>query len=130
MFLNHLSPLLVSALLTSTGASASSSGSDASRSCSELAARREETDAAATRLAEWMERHCPGALENTDSFCRLQSGLLLERLDELGQLKAAIAANGCHRIGLSSPQMPDVELSAYQPVTFPSAPKSVEGASL
>ncbi|HSP17923.1 MAG TPA: hypothetical protein VLQ79_00300, partial [Myxococcaceae bacterium] len=42
-------------------------------------------------------RHCPGALEDTDPFCRLQSHALLERLDELGELKAALAANGCDR---------------------------------
>jgi hypothetical protein len=42
-----------------------------------------------------MERNCPGALEESQPFCRLQSGLLLERLDALGQLKAAIAAREC-----------------------------------
>ena len=66
-----------------------------SRSCAELVALRVATEAGATRLAEWMERHCPGALEDTQPFCRLQSDLLLERLDELGEVKAALDAKHC-----------------------------------
>jgi hypothetical protein len=42
-----------------------------------------------------MERHCPRALEDTQPFCRLQSDLLLERLDELGEVKAALDAKRC-----------------------------------
>jgi hypothetical protein len=100
MFVNLVMPVALSAILSSTGSFVPSSKAEESRSCAELAARREETDAAATRLAVWMERHCPGALEQTEPFCRLQSRLLLERLDELGQLKAAIAAKLCELLGV------------------------------
>jgi hypothetical protein len=44
-----------------------------------------------------MERHCPGAPEDTDPFCRFQSRSLLERLAELGEVKAAMEAKGCDR---------------------------------
>jgi hypothetical protein len=53
--------------------------------------------AASTRLAAWMERHCPGSLETTEPFCKLQSGVLLERLEEIGELKTALEAKGCER---------------------------------
>jgi len=94
MFMNPVSPLLLFTL-TGAGSSAPSSEGYASRSCAELARSREETDAAATRLAAWMEGHCPGALEDTQPFCRLQSRALLERLTDLGALKEALAAKGC-----------------------------------
>jgi len=93
MFANWVGPLFLSALLSSTGSSAVNA--DASRSCTELVVLREETDAATARLAAWMERHCPGALENTDPFCRFQSRSLLEHLAELGEVKAALEAKGC-----------------------------------
>jgi len=92
MFASSVGPLLLSALLSSTGSSAASGDS---RSCGELVALREEADAAAARLAAWMERHCPGTLEDSDSFCRFQSRSLLERLAELGEVKAALEAKGC-----------------------------------
>ena len=94
MLVNQLIPLVLCAVLSS-GSSAPSSEAYASRSCAELGALREDTDAAASRLAAWMERHCPGALEQTQPFCRLQSRGLLERLDELGELKALLHAKGC-----------------------------------
>jgi hypothetical protein len=93
MFVHPLIRVSLSLLLSS--AAAPSSKSYASRSCTELAAERSDTDAAAARLAEWMERHCPGEMENTEPFCKLQSQTLLERLDELGELKAALAAKRC-----------------------------------
>src|SRR5215469_12445913 len=93
MFANWMGSFLLSALLSSAGSSAASA--DASRSCAELVARRDEANDAATRLAKWMERHCPGALEDTDPFCRFQSRSLLERLADLGELKEALAAKGC-----------------------------------
>jgi hypothetical protein len=94
MFVNPISPLFLFTL-TAAGASAPSSEGYGSRSCAELAQSRQETDAAATRLAAWMERHCPGALEDTQPFCRLQSRALLERLADLGSLKEALAAKEC-----------------------------------
>src|SRR5690349_10343603 len=93
MFLNAVSPFLLAALLAAPNSPLS--GASAGRSCAELAKAREEADAVSTRLAAWMERHCPGSLETTEPFCRLQSGLLLNRLDELGQLKAALASKRC-----------------------------------
>jgi hypothetical protein len=93
MFGNWVGPLVLSALLSSTGALAASA--DPSRSCAELVALRQEAAATATRLAQWMERHCPGTLEDTDPFCRVQSRSLLERLDELGEVQAALEAKGC-----------------------------------
>jgi hypothetical protein len=93
MFANWVGTLVLSALLSSTGPSAASA--DASRTCAELVALREETDASAARLAAWMERHCPGALEDTDPFCRFQSRSLLERLAELGEVKVALEEKGC-----------------------------------
>jgi hypothetical protein len=93
MFGNVVGPFVLAALLVATGSSAS--GADAARSCAELVALREEADAAAARLAAWMEAHCPGALEDTDPFCRFQSRSLLERLAELGEVKAALEAKGC-----------------------------------
>jgi hypothetical protein len=83
------------ALLAAAASSTTSSEAPASRSCSELARSREDAEAGAARLAAWMEAHCPGTLEETEPFCRLQSSLLLERLDALGQLKAALAAKRC-----------------------------------
>jgi hypothetical protein len=93
MFANWVGPLFMSALLPSTCSSAARV--DASRSCTELVALREETDAAAARLAGWMEQHCPGTLEDTDPFCRFQSRSLLERLAELSEVKAALEARRC-----------------------------------
>jgi hypothetical protein len=97
MFVSAVGPLLLSALLSSTGSSASSSQAYASRSCDGTGGVKEETDAEATRLAEWRERHCSGALENTEAFCRLQSRSLLGPLAELGEVKAALEAKGCDR---------------------------------
>jgi hypothetical protein len=88
MFVNLLTALLAASAL-------SASEPDASKSCAELVALREEADAAAARLAAWMERHCPGALEDTDPFCRFQSRSLLERLADLGEVKQALEAKGC-----------------------------------
>jgi hypothetical protein len=85
----------VFAALLTAAASSTLSDAYASRSCTELTRSRDDAEAAATRLADWMERHCPGVSEQTEPFCRLQSGLLLERLDALGQLKAALAAKQC-----------------------------------
>jgi hypothetical protein len=96
MFVNPIGPLLLFAL-TAAGTSAPWSEGYGSRSCAELARSREKMDAAATRLAAWMERHCPGALEDTQPFCRLQSRALLERLADLGSLKEALAAKRCER---------------------------------
>src|SRR5215475_15081507 len=87
MFLNLVASLFISALL--------SSEAYVSPSCAELERAREEAEAAAARLGTWMEHHCPGALEDTEPFCRLQSRALLEQLVELGELKAAHAAKGC-----------------------------------
>jgi hypothetical protein len=87
----------VSLWLLLSAAAAPSSDASASRSCVELARSREEAENAASRLAAWMERHCPGEMERTTPFCRMQSGLLLERLDALGELKAALEAKGCDR---------------------------------
>ena len=95
MFVNPVAPLLVPVLLTAATSSASWSDAYVSRSCPELARSRLEADDAASRLAAWMERHCPGSLEVTEPFCRMQSGQLLERLAELGQLKGALEAKGC-----------------------------------
>ena len=95
MFLHHVALLVLSAILWSGSASGASSKAYASVSCAELTELREATDAATTRLAEWMERHCPGVLEDTDPFCRLQAHALLERLAEFGELKAALDAKGC-----------------------------------
>jgi len=95
MFVKAIHLLVTSVLVLSASSSAPGPEAYASRSCAELAAKRNETDAAATRLAAWMERHCPGAREDTDSFCRRQSGFLLDRLAELGKVKAAIAAQRC-----------------------------------
>ena len=94
MFVNPISPLLLFTL-TTAGPSAPSSEGYGVRSCAELARSREETDASATRLAAWMERHCPGVLEDTDPFCRFQSRSLLERLAVLGEVKAVLEAKGC-----------------------------------
>jgi hypothetical protein len=93
MFVNAVGPFLLATLLAAPGSPPS--GASASRSCSDLAKAREEADAASTRLAAWMERHCPGSLETSEPFCKLQSGLLLERLAELADLKAAIAVQRC-----------------------------------
>ena len=95
MFVNHVGPLVVSVLLSTPGASPASSEAYASRSCAELAVLREQTDVGVTRLAEWMDRHCPGPLEDAEPFCRFQSRTLLERLGDLGALKEAFAAKGC-----------------------------------
>jgi hypothetical protein len=122
MFVNPISPLLLFTL-TAAGPSAPSSEVNGSRSCAELARSREETDASATRLAAWMERHCPGALEDTQPFCRLQSRALLERLADLGALKEALAAKGCQ-----SREVPDataqgrtslIHLAATPPLVDP-----------
>jgi hypothetical protein len=94
MFVSPVVPI-AAALLTAAASSTVSSEAYASRSCAELGALREKTEAGAARLAEWMERHCPGTLEDTQPFCRLQSRTLLQQLDELGELKAALAAKGC-----------------------------------
>jgi hypothetical protein len=94
MFVDPVMPF-VAALLTAAGSFPASSGIYASRSCAELAALREQTDIGVTRLAEWMDRHCPGALEDAEPFCRFQSRTLLERLGDLGALKEAFAAKGC-----------------------------------
>jgi hypothetical protein len=64
-------------------------------SCAELASLRAETETAAARLADWMERHCPGDMESTEPFCRMQSGLLMDRLAELGEVKSAMHAKQC-----------------------------------
>ncbi len=64
-------------------------------SCAELAAAQVTTEAGDARLAEWMERHCPGALENMEPFCSLQSHWLLERLASLAEVKSALRAKGC-----------------------------------
>jgi hypothetical protein len=65
------------------------------RSCPELVSLRAEKQAAATRLAEWMEHHCPGEMESTEPFCRMQSGQLMERLVALGEVKSALHAKRC-----------------------------------
>jgi hypothetical protein len=117
MFVNPVLPV-VTALLAAAS-SAASPRAYASRSCTELAAKRGEIDAAATRLAAWMERNCPGVLEQTEPFCRLQSGLLLERLDELGQLKAAIAAKQCEA-------RESADVGAQDPVQHPRAVASFD----
>ena len=106
MFLNPVVPLVVSVFLSSGGSSAPLSEADASSSCGELARKQEESDAAVSRLAVWMERYCPGALEDSEPFCRLQSHRLLERLDELGELKAALAAKGCERRDVRDAALP------------------------
>ena len=71
MLVTHLVPLITSTLLATAGAGAASPNSTGS--CAELARAREDTAAAAARLADWMDRHCPGSLEVTEPFCKLQS---------------------------------------------------------
>lgn len=117
MLLHHVALLVLSATLSSGSASGASSKAYASVSCAELTELREATDAATIRLAEWMKRHCPGSLEVTEPFCRLQSHSLLERLDELGELKAALAAKGCDSVNPGRPAPRDAVLrSKWRPL--------------
>ena len=106
MFVNAMGPLLLSTLLATAGASAAHSAPDVSASCAEFAQAREDAEAATERLAEWMDRHCPGSLEVTEPFCRLQSQALLEQLDRLGEVKATFAAKRCelHQVRDAGPQ--------------------------
>jgi len=131
MFVNQMVPLVLSAALSSGSSSAPSSTAVASPSCAELAKTQEESEAAAARLAAWMDRHCPGAMEDTDPFCKLQSDGLLQRLDELGELRAALAAKGCalrdspsaeHERGSRSP----VVASSPRPIDHPGTIGSFE----
>jgi len=95
MLVKSIGPLLLSTLLSSAGAPAARSAPDVPGSCAELVRARQETEAATARLADWMDRHCPGSLEVTEPFCRLQSRALMEHMAELGELKAALAAKRC-----------------------------------
>jgi hypothetical protein len=121
MFVNPVMAV-AAALLTAAASATMSSETDASRPCAELGALRENTEASAARLAEWMEGHCPGALEDTQPFCRFQSRTLLERLDELGELKAALGAKGCQggevRNGDAPERASPVQVAATPPHGF------------
>jgi len=101
MFVNQLVPFICSTLLATAGASAPTSEPEFSDPCAELARAREDVEAATARLADWMDRHCPGSLEVTEPFCQLQSQSLLEQLDGLGEVKSSFAANRCELSELS-----------------------------
>jgi hypothetical protein len=116
MFVNSVVSFFLSAVLASAGGSAARSAPDVSGSCAELARAREETEAATARLADWMDHHCPGSLEVTEPFCRLQSSALLERLSALGDLNATFAAKRCelHEVRDTVPTSPKVSTGTDQ----------------
>ncbi len=65
------------------------------RSCVDLPTIRVQQAAGLASLAEWMDRHCSGELEFTNAFCRVQSRMLLERLDEAAEVESAWRAKRC-----------------------------------
>jgi hypothetical protein len=65
------------------------------RSCTDLAAVQEQQTDGVDRLAAWMEANCPGEREVTVPFCKIQSSLLLDRMQEIGEVASARREKGC-----------------------------------